>query len=63
MNPKKHGGKRAGAGRPPKFDHPVVVRATIEAAEKAQLDAYLERAGLSQSELIRALILSEIFDI
>lgn len=55
--PSNHGGKRAGAGRPPgpsKGRRTSLLKARATDAEKRAVAEHCERAGTTESELIRS---------
>ena len=52
--PKKtsHGGKRAGAGRKPRYENPVMIAARVPAKICDKLDRFAEANGLTRSEAV-----------
>ena len=52
----KHGGKRAGAGRPPVLRSPTLIVLRLEERDAARLAAAAEKRGATVSELLRSLI-------
>jgi metal-responsive CopG/Arc/MetJ family transcriptional regulator len=48
----QHGGKRKGAGRPPKDDKTVVIAASVPEALAADLDGFAKAKGWSRSRAV-----------
>ncbi len=49
---KSHGGQRAGAGRKPLYDNPVMIAASIPTKLRDKLDRYAKANGLSRSQAV-----------
>ncbi len=47
-----HGGKRAGAGRKPKYENAVMIAAAVPEKLRTKLDDFAEANGLSRSEAL-----------
>lgn len=48
----QHGGKREGAGRPPKDDKTVVIAASVPEALAGDLDSFAKAQGWSRSKAV-----------
>ena len=53
----QHGGKRPGAGRPPKDDKTVVIAASIPGALASDLDSLAKAKGWSRSRAVTEALL------
>ena len=49
---KTHGGKRAGAGRKPKYEKPVMIAALVPSNLRDKLDRFAKANDLSRSQAI-----------
>ncbi len=52
----KHGGRRAGAGRPAKLVNPVVKNYRVEEEQAQWVEAWASDVGMTASEAIRELL-------